>query len=92
MERTYSYGVCTNANQVGAWEDECFIDWYDTIGEALAAAREAIDDGTKADAVEVMKFWGDTGEVAWDAAIRLDEEGRAWSDDYDAREEMGFIQ
>lgn len=86
----YEYAVFTNATNPDFCCDDA--DWYNTLDEAMKAAREAIEEGTNPDDVKVMKFDTDYGEVKWDFYITFDAEGGAWSDSYAAREEMGFIQ
>lgn len=80
----------TNATSATRCPDDA--DWYDTLQEAMSAAREAIADGTPAKDVEVLKFCTDSDDVAWNAPITFDEDGSAWSEGSGAREEMGFIQ
>lgn len=72
-------------------QDNDMADWFDTINTALSAAREAIENG-ETETAEIMAFDTDTGDCWWDYPITVDENGGAWSDDYNAREEMGFIQ
>ena len=73
------------------WESMDTIDWYSSLGEAMTAAREAIDDGEAANKIEIMGFTTD-GDCRWDFPITFDEDGDAWSKDETAREEMGFVQ
>lgn len=67
-------------------------DWYDDLGSAMTAAREAIDEGRPADDVAIMKLYADCGECAWGFCITFDDQGRAWSESWAAREDMGAIQ
>lgn len=73
------------------WESMDTIDWYSSLGEAMTAAREAIEDGENAGDLEIMSFTPD-GDCRWDFPITFDEDGGAWSKDETAREEMGFVQ
>lgn len=73
------------------WESMDTIDWYSSLDEAMTAAREAIEDGEDAGALEIMSFTPD-GDCRWDFPITFDEDGGAWSKDETAREEMGFVQ
>lgn len=63
--------------------------WYDKLEDAMTAARKAIELGETEEA-EIMAF-DEYGECVWDHCIEIDKDG-AWSDDYNAREEMGFVQ
>lgn len=73
------------------WENMDTIDWYSTLDDAMDAAWESIEDGEDADKIEIMSFTAD-GDCRWDFYITFDANGRAWSDDEAAREEMGCIQ
>lgn len=73
------------------WENMDTIDWYDKLDDALDAAWEAIEDGEDAAEIEVRSF-NDNGDCRWDFPITFDADGRAWSEDETAREEMGFVQ
>mgnify|MGYP007002421480 CR=1 FL=1 len=65
-------------------------DWFPTLPQAIAYAQKVVaEEG--ADHVEIMAF-DDDCECVWDDFIKFDEDGRYWSDDRDAREEMGCIQ
>lgn len=83
----YSYALFTTPNA----DPSTDADWFDTVDEALAAAREAIEGGADADDVEVLKYNTDSGMPAWNAPITFDADGAAWSEDDDAIEEMGGI-
>lgn len=67
-------------------------DWYDDLGSAMTAAREAINGGRPADDVAIMKLYTGCGECAWDGYITFDDQGRAWSESWAARADMGAIQ
>lgn len=71
------------------WESMDTIDWYSSLTEAMATAREAIEDGEAANEIEIMGFTTD-GDCRWDFPITFDEDGGAWSEDETAREEMDF--
>ena len=86
----YEYAVFTNASNLDCSPDDA--DWYTNIQDAMNAAREAIAEGTEAWNVEVLKFNVSTDSVCWNAPITFDEDGGAWSEDADARDELGFIQ
>lgn len=82
----YDYAMYTTADR----ENDA-ADWYDTCEEAVAAAQKAIEAGADAAHVGVMKFVHN-GDCAWDYEIKFDADGATWSDDWTAREEMGFVQ
>ena len=67
-------------------------DWFDDISSAMDAAREAIAEGVNSEDVAIMKFTTDSDECEWDAYITFDDQGRAWSESWAAREDMGAIQ
>lgn len=85
--KNYTFALYTEPTM-----DNDLADWHDDLGSAMTAAREAIDEGCKADDVTIMKFYTDCGECAWDAYITFDDQGRAWSESWAAREDMGVIQ
>lgn len=72
--------------------DNDLADWFDDLQSAMDAARAAIDNGVAPENVQVLKLYVDGGECAWDFGIEFDSQGRAWSDGYAERDEMGFIQ
>lgn len=74
-----------------SWENMDTIGWFSALFDAMAVARGAIEDGEDAAEIEVMSFTDD-GDCRWDFPITFDADGRAWSDDEAAREEMGFVQ
>lgn len=81
-----TYGVYNNAGWANGNNDQA--DWFNTCEEALKyAMNRAVEDK---EALHIMKFTDD--ECAWDFDIEVDECGKAWSEDWDAREEMGCIQ
>lgn len=87
MEKiNYNYALYTEPSM-----ENDLADWFDTLNAAMSAAREAIENGINPDYVKVMKLYED-GDCVWDFAIDFDDQGRAWSDDYNARDEMGCIQ
>ena len=92
-EMLYTYALYTD----GAFDNDT-ADWFYDLEEAVEAGRKAIrEDGIDNDCVAIMKFEdssipGATDECQWDHYIVFDEEGRAWSEDWRAREEMGFVQ
>lgn len=92
-ERLYTYALYTDGER-----DNDTASWFYDLDEAVAAGREAIRKyGIDPDCVAIMKFEdtsipGATDECQWDYYIEFDEEGRAWSDSWSAREEMGFVE
>ena len=90
MEKKYTYGLYTEPTL-----DNEYADWFDDIDAALEAGRAAIRDGVKPEYVAIMKYslddvYGPAFE--WNFYITIDADGGAWSDDWNAREEMGCIQ
>ena len=72
-------------------QDNDQADWFSTLEEALEAARAAIENGETEEA-EIRKFDTEASEVLWDYPITVDGNGSAWSDDDNARDELGFVQ
>ena len=90
MEKKYIYALYTEPTF-----DNDLVDWFDSLDEALEAGRAAIrDDGVKPEDVAIMKYSAEVfnPDCEWDFYIRMDADGSAWSEDWSAREEMGFIQ
>lgn len=85
--KNYTYALYTEPTM-----ENDLADWYDDIDSAMTAAREAIGGGVNFEDVAIMKFYTDCGECAWDAYITFDDQGRAWSESWAAREDMGAIQ
>lgn len=83
----YEYAVWTDDNH-----DTDFASWFSTLDAAIEEAREEIKNGVNAEDVYIMKFDNEYGECEWNWGITFDEQGRCWSDDHSAREEMGFVQ
>ena len=92
-EILYTYALYTD----GAFDNDA-ADWFYDLDEAIEAAqKEILEDGIDHDRVAIMKFEdssmpGASDECQWDFYIKFDEEARAWSEDWRAREEMGFVQ
>lgn len=72
--------------------DTEFAHWFSTLNDAVKEAREEIKNGANPGEVYIMKFDEEYGECDWSWGIAFDELGRCWSEDYSAREEMGFVQ
>lgn len=70
--------------------DDCddFADWYDTCSEALEAARTLA--GKEGNNSYILKYID--GESTWSDYIEVEPDGSAWSNSWDARDEMGCIQ
>lgn len=79
------YGVWRNKQEFG---DNDSADWYNSCDEALEAARDIAFESGEVSCI--MKF--SDGESMWDSPIEAEPDGRAWSDDWNARDEMGCVQ
>lgn len=92
-ETLYTYALYTD----GGYDNDT-ASWFYDLDEAIEAGRNAIlEDGADPDCIAIMKFEdssipGASNECQWDYYINFDEEGRAWTDHWSAREEMGFAQ
>ena len=92
-EMLYTYALYTDSAF-----DNATASWFDDLGEAVEAGRKAIvEDGIDPDCVAIMKFEdssipGASDECQWDYYARFDEEGRARTVSWRARQEMGFVQ
>ena len=83
------YALWTDADDN---RDTDFASWFSLLDDAIEEAREEIKNGANPKEVYIMKFDEEYGECDWSWGIEFDELGRCWSEDYSAREEMGFVQ
>lgn len=81
------YGVWRN-DQEFINGDNDMADWFNSCDEALESAQDIVSESGEISCI--MKF--SDGESEWDAPITVEPDGRAWSDDWNAREEMGCVQ
>ena len=82
-----TYGVWRNEQEFINCDND-MADWCDTCTEALELSREfSSESGGNS---YIMKF--SDGECEWDSPIEVEPDGRAWSDDWNARDEMGCVQ
>lgn len=92
-ETLYTYALYTD----GAFDNDT-ADWFYDLEEAVdAGQKEILENGIDNDCVAIMKFEdpsmpGASDECQWTYYVRFDEEGRARTVSWRARQEMGFLQ
>lgn len=81
-----TYGVYNDRDWVNSNNDQA--NWFNTHEEALQYAMKCAAENKEI--LHIMKFTDD--ECDWDFDIEVDQAGKAWSEDWNARKEMGCIQ